>query len=152
MIKLKKCILMVALVLLGAGMVQAQSAKEMLTQRWVFSFDDMVEQMKKTMSDAEKQKFASMTDEQKAMMKSVMGDLSITFKSDGTCDAVNKGKTESMTWKLSDDGKTLTTTAKGDKVTTLNIISLSSEKLILKDEGSSQSMAMIFVSKPKGDD
>lgn len=147
MTNFKKYLFVIALLLGSFSITQAQSAKELITKKWQFSFDDMMEHMKKTMTDAEKQELANMPDAQKEMMKKMIGKMTIHFKSDGTCQASAKGKETNMKWKISDDGKTVTTTdpEKEGKENVLQIVELSSKKLLLKEAGSTQKMVMVFV-------
>lgn len=147
---LKRYLFTITLVFSSFAIVQAQSAKALLTQKWVYSFDSVMEEMKKGMSAKEKQELANMTDEQKAMLRSMVENMSIEFKSDGTCQLVDKLEKTSMTWVLSEDGKTLTTTEKGtngkrDEVSVIQIVELSRRKLVVKEKGSTQ--IMVFLSK-----
>lgn len=154
---LKRHLFVIAILLGSFGVSQAQSTKEMLAQKWVFSFDSMLEEMKKTMTESERQELAKMPAEQKEMMKSMIGDLRIQFNSDGTCVATTKGKSTPMNWTLSGDGKTLTTTEQGEdgkdgKVTVLEIIELTSKKLSLREPRGNQKMVMVFQSQSTGKD
>lgn len=154
---LKRGLFVIALVFSSFAIVQAQSAKALLTQKWVYSFDSVMEEMKKGMSAKEKQELANMTDAQKAMLRSMIENMSIEFKSDGTCQLVDKQEQTSMTWELSEDGKTLTTTEKGtngkrDEVSVIQIVELSRRKLVVKEKGSTQIMAFLSKNAKKSED
>jgi hypothetical protein len=157
MIKSKKLLFTIALVLSCFAMSQAQSAKEMLTQKWVYSIDAVIAQMKKSMSAKEKQELANMTDEQKAMLRSMVANMSIEFKRDGTCEVIDKHEKTSMTWELSADGKTLTTTEKGkngkpDDVSVVQIVELNSSKLVVKEKDSTETMVFVPKNAKNGKD
>lgn len=143
--KLKQYFLIIALLLGSVAIGQAQSAKEMLTKAWSFSFDGMMSKM----SESERKKISKMSDEQKEMLRSMMEKSYIIFKADGVMEAFMNGKQENMTWKLSKDGKTLITTEESGKVTELKVVELTSNKLVLQENYDAQEMTLVF--KPKVD-
>lgn len=83
----------------------------------------------------------------KGIIDGMKGKMNFEFKADGkaVAEAPNfSGEVEKKegTWKLSEDGKTLTVDVDG-KAETFNVVELSSSKLQIEKEG----MGMVFVPK-----
>jgi hypothetical protein len=83
--------------------------------------------------------------------------MSIEFKRDGTCEVIDKHEKTSMTWELSADGKTLTTTEKGkngkpDDVSVVQIVELNSSKLVVKEKDSTETMVFVPKNAKNGKD
>lgn len=132
--------------LTSLAQLRAQSAKDLIAQKWNLSFEEMT----KFMSDAEKAELDKMTDEQKAMMKGMLEKSYFHFKKNGTFEvSMPMEEVETMKWTISDDGKTLTTTEDGGKVTKITIVELTKKKLILRPEdgGGNGPKQMVFYIK-----
>ena len=112
----------------------------LLTQNaWKIDFDAMLE----SMPEAQKK---LMTDETKKKARESMEKGIVTFKKDGTMSSTDpSGKEQKGTWKLSEDGKSMTWTDEKTKKETVNkVVELSSGKLVLEIAQGKQSMKMSF--------
>lgn len=100
------------------------SAKDVIVNKWVLS--DVTAE--------------GMPDSVKAQM---IGKVSIELKADGTYAAMTDGKEEKGTWKLSDDGKSLTTTEDGKtEGETVEIAEISKDKAVFNSKKDNMTMTM----------
>ena len=100
------------------------SAKDVIVNKWV-------------LSDV---KAEGMPDSVKAQM---VGKVWIDLKADGTYNAMASEKEEKGTWKLSDDGKSLTTTEEGKtEGETVEVAEISKDKAVFTSKKDNMTMTM----------
>ncbi len=125
--------------------LQAQSAKELLTRKWKFDVEALME----LLPEAQKEEMKKAPPEQVAMFKQMMAQSYFHFKSDGTVEMkipVPGMDVETMKWQLTNVGKTLITIEESGKVNRGRIIELTSKKLIIEPENNEgKKERMVFI-------
>jgi uncharacterized lipoprotein NlpE involved in copper resistance len=125
---------------LALTMFACKSAKDNLVGTWGVDSVDMSE-MLEGLSEEEKAMYESFL----PMMEEAFKSMEMTFNADGTmttkAEMMGQASNDEGTWKLSDDGKTLTTKT-GDKSEDITVEKLTSSELVLAMDADGMKMKL----------
>jgi hypothetical protein len=141
-----KKVLVVVLFLMLNTLANAQTKKDMLCIKWTIdveafmdSMPDEVKAMMEVMPEEQKQAFDLQMEEMKAVY--------VKFNTNGTMEMFsNDSGAETGTWEFTNEGKSIRTVeGNGGKVTVLDILDISRDFLVLKEQGKENDPALRMI-------